>query len=141
MNSRSVCNVGRALILALATAGTVNAQAIDHPQTVKVEREDRVHPLILPAAALASGAVFDVMSTTRAFERGCVEGNTMLYGQRPSHARLVRVKAATSGVAIAAMWLAHKTGHPRLAKVFGYGAGAAMTTAGVLNTANRCGGV
>lgn len=128
-------SVAGALVWALAS---IPAQA----QT-PLEREappKSSSSLILPTAALAGGAVFDVVSTTRAFERGCLEGNTLLYGARPSPARLVGVKAAGTVGVVAFMWFLQKTGHSTLAKVFGYGAGAASATAGVLNTANRCGG-
>lgn len=94
--------------------------------------------LILPAAALAGAAVFDITSTQRAFARGCVEGNTVFYGSHPSMSRLLMVKASTTGFGVVAMLIAHKTRHYKLAQWFGYGAGGATAAIGVLNTANAC---
>src|SRR5262245_57729013 len=105
-------------------------------QTRAAEREPAT-TLILPTAALAGSALFDIHTTRQAFERGCVQGNPLL-GTHPSTAKLLAAKASTTGFGFVAMLIAHKTGHPRLARVFGYSASSAGILAGALNTANRC---
>jgi hypothetical protein len=81
-----------------------------------------------PAIAAAIGQGADVTSTMRFLSNGsrCVEGNAV-YGQRPSAARLIAVKAPTVAAAALLAWRAAQPGaarwERRLARTFGYSAG------------------
>lgn len=95
--------------------------------------------LRIPVIALASGQTADVVTSSLAFSRGCIEANG-LYGSRPSVGRLMAVKALAVGPAIVAMWFAERSGHGRWATFLGFVGGGIGTGAAMSNAMQFCGG-
>jgi hypothetical protein len=96
-------------------------------------------PPVLPPVTLAAGQAADLVSTIRAFDRGCVEANGLYGSGRPPVAQLAIVKGSATVGAVLAMRLLRARHHERLAALFGYtGAGVGFGAA-VHNLTIRCG--
>jgi len=93
-----------------------------------------------PATAFAAGQLFDVWTTTRALERGCVEGNALYGARTPSAGHLMAGKAITLAPVAVAATVLHAKGHRKIAAALGYGGGAVGVSIGALNLARTCGG-
>ena len=105
--------------------------------SLPVHAQDAPHSKLLVAsyATLVAGNAADVWSTEHVLATGGHESNTTLNGS--SLGRIVATKAITVGATAVLMTVLTKSGHPKIAAVFGFGSGGIGFAAAAHNVTQR----